>query len=170
MLQDKDSVQAQGAYALPRYEGKTVLIKVPQEDLGKVEGDSTWTELLPVVQGMFGIVTGKVEAGETVEEALSRELNEEQSIEKSPALFTNGLPTASIRQVRAGEQVLFFVSGHQFPLLSQDVAYLQQHTHLQEVADAQLDIFLKENASLLRPSVYAILTLLYQYLEKGGRL
>lgn len=162
--------RAEGAYAIPRSDNKTIVIKVPKEDIGKIEGISIKSELSPIISGMFGIVSGKIdESDESPAAALSRELFDEQGIAKPVEAFTNGLPMAEIIQERPEGKFLFTVHGHKFDIAAEEITDLQNRTTAFEISDDQLKQFLLEQHTILRPSVHAILTLFLQYMEKEGR-
>lgn len=168
MSKDNYFKRAEGAYAIPRINGKTLLIEVPAEDIGKLEGAKEWQDLLPIIPGMFGIVTGKIDEDDaTPSDALARELYEERNILKPASAFTNSLPTAEIEQVRAEGRLLFTVHGHQFPITADEVAFINNTSKTIEIADEALITALQDQEMKIRPAVHAILSLLYKQLAEG---
>ncbi|MDQ5950813.1 MAG: hypothetical protein QG639_89, partial [Patescibacteria group bacterium] len=94
----------------------------------------------------------------------------ERKLLKPPEVFTNSLPTAQILQKRGEGKLLFTVHGHRFDITDAEISSINVHSPTWEVPDARLGEFLLQEQKVLRPSVFAILKLLYQHLENGGRV
>lgn len=172
MSENKEFLKAQGIYAVPRTaDSSTVLIGIHSEDVGKIEGAAHSGQLLPIIPGMYGLVAGKIDdEDESPATTAARELFEERKLMKPPQAFTNSLPTARIFQLRGEKQLDFEVHGYRFETTTEDIRNINWEAPTWEIPDAHLGEFIRKESKILRPSVHAILTLLYSYLEEGGRI
>lgn len=171
MSVDNEFKLAEGVYAVPRKDGKSVFIGIHPEDLGKLEGGELSSELQPIRENMYGLVAGKTEGSELFAATVWRELREETGLEKPIHAITNTLPPVTIYQQRPEGKVAFIVHGHRFDVTQADISQINLHSPTWEVSDDELLRFAQEEKDSLRPSVYImLLKLIFEHLEQGGRI
>ncbi len=138
--------ELEGAYCwLKTPDGKHVFLGLPNEDVGKIEEG----ELLQL--WMFGIVSGKLETGESPKDALIREAGEEYGIGLDS--MTNGLPPVKINQVRNTQRVLINGVGYRAIIPENDMFLLHNQVCTAVVDSGSMERFLREQGYLLRPLV-----------------
>jgi len=169
---NKTIVEASGAYAIPRQGRSSWLIEVPEEDYKpqKLESLSDVELMRPIIQGMFGVVSGKIENDETPQEALAREFFEEQGLVIPSSALTNSLPSPDVWQMRGDKVVKIKAHGHSFTIFNSEIDQITQRVRVQRVDDDQLEVYLRDNWQIIRPAIHGILTLVLQELKSGKEI
>lgn len=160
-------VSVEGAYAIPRLSNSTVVIGIPDEDIGKKESVDSWETLQSIVPGMLSVISGKIDPIDLdPKHTLAREAYEEQGLKRRPEDFQNGLSKVRVLQERPGRRYDFLVQGHSFSVTPQEAEQLSLQFGINVIEDPQLQNYLEENERILRPSAFAILKLYLEDLER----
>jgi len=150
-------IESIGAYAWLRNTKDpdvSLFPRLPEEDLSKKECTGLSGGFVALNANMWGILSGRVEQGESPVQTLRREAEEEWSFSISDNVISGGLPQFPVTQHREDKTVHLQAIGHTIYLNVDQITRLLMYTPVFQVGNDALERWLDNEQKFIRPLVY----------------